>query len=168
MNWTTATETNNQGFEIERKSNGGVYEKIGYVAGFGTTTEPKSYSFTDSKVNTGAYSYRLKQIDYDGTFTYSDEVRVNVTAPLSFELSQNYPNPFNPVTTIKYSIPQSADVKLSVYNLLGEQVALLVDEFKEVGVHTINFTANNLQSGFYIYKLESNGFVQSKKMILIK
>ena len=124
LNWTTATETNNQGFEILRSAqNDNDWQKIGYVPGFGTTTEPKSYSYTDQSVTSGTYYYRLKQIDFDGNFEYSAIVAIEIISPVKFSLEQNYPNPFNPSTKIKYSIPsviasgskQSQFVKLS-YN----------------------------------------------------
>ena len=104
LNWSTATETNNSGFSIERKSANSDYSEIGFVPGFGTTTEPKSYSYTDSEVSSGKYTYRLKQIDFDGSYEYSQEVEVEVSAPLEFSLEQNYPNPFNPSTVISYSV----------------------------------------------------------------
>jgi hypothetical protein len=178
LSWSTATETNNQGFQIERKFDGGSFEQVGYVAGFGTTTEPKSYSFIDSKLESGSYIYRLKQIDFDGTFTYSDEVNVEVEIPLDYALEQNYPNPFNPSTTIKYSISEEGFVKLSVYNLLGEEVTTLVNNEQKAGRYEVVFSAKgvsasggdayNLSSGIYMYRLESNNFLSIKKMILIK
>ncbi|MEJ2104004.1 MAG: hypothetical protein P8X47_05440, partial [Ignavibacteriaceae bacterium] len=140
LNWSTATETNNLGFEIERSSSmttpGHGWEKIGFVPGFGTTTEPKSYSFIDEDVTTGTYKYRLKQIDFDGGFEYSNEIEVAVDfAPTEFVLYQNYPNPFNPKTTIKFEIPGQARndnvlLKLKVYDVLGNEVATLVNEEK--------------------------------------
>jgi hypothetical protein len=138
------------------------------VEGHGNSNSPKDYSYFDNNLTGGNYSYRLNQIDTDGSFEYSKIIEVQFGLPQKYELSQNYPNPFNPVTTIQFSLPQSGNVKLSVYNLLGEQVIDLVDEFKESGVHATNFNASELNSGLYIYKLETNGFVQSKKMILIK
>ncbi len=117
LNWSTATETNNQGFEIERKSINNEFEKIGYVTGYGTTTEPKSYSFTDDKISTGKYSYRLRQIDFDGTFEYSNEIEIEVSIPNEYFLRQNYPNPFNPTTKIKYTISSDGNVTLTVYNM---------------------------------------------------
>lgn len=168
LNWQTATETNNQGFEVERKNENEQFEKIGYVAGFGTTTEAKSYSFTDSKLSEGKYTYRLKQIDYDGSFSYSNEVNTEVNLPLEYSLEQNYPNPFNPGTTIKYSIPADGHVKLSVYNLLGEEVANLVNSQQKAGRYEIDFNASNLASGVYVYRLESSNFISSKKLILMK
>ena len=111
---------------------------------------------------------RLKQIDTDGKFEYSKVIEVDLGSPQKFQLLQNYPNPFNPVTTIQFSIPQSGNVRLTVYNLLGEQVAELINGFKEAGIHTLNYNAENLNSGLYIYKIEANGVVQSKKMTLVK
>jgi hypothetical protein len=122
----------------------------------------------DDDLLAGNYQYRLKQIDTDGQFEYSKTINVNLDSPSKFELSQNYPNPFNPTTTISFSLPQSGDVKLKVYNLLGEQVAELVNSFKEAGIYSINFDASELSSGILIYKIVANGVVQSKKMTLIK
>ena len=187
LSWRTETEVDNYGFEIERKNPplnplpGGELKgwvKIGFVEGHGNSNSPKDYSYVDNNITGGNYSYRLKQIDTDGSFEYSKIIEVQFGLPQKYELSQNYPNPFNPVTTIQFSIPQSGNVKLSVYNLLGEQVAVLVNEFKDAGVHTINFsaaygsasggTAFRLESGVYIYKLEVNGLVHSRKMMLVK
>jgi hypothetical protein len=168
LSWRTATETNNQGFEIQRMDNTGEYEQAGYVAGFGTTSEPKSYSFIDSKLDAGNYTYRLKQIDFDGSFEYSSEVNVEVDLPLQYALEQNYPNPFNPSTNISYSIPEDGFVKLAVYNLLGEEVATLVNTFQKADRYEINFNASSLSSGVYVYKIQSPNYVASKKLVLMK
>jgi photosystem II stability/assembly factor-like uncharacterized protein len=168
LNWRTATEVNNQGFEIERRTETSEFRTIGFVEGNGTTTEPRSYSYLDKTVEQGVTYYRLKQIDFDGTYAYSDVVEVNVTGPLSFDLSQNYPNPFNPSTMIKYSIPESGNVKLSVYNLVGEEVAVLVNGFSQAGTFDVTFNASNLPSGVYLYKLQSANSVQTRKMMLLK
>ncbi len=170
LKWTTATETNNQGFEILRSAQNDKqgWQNAGYVAGFGTTTEPKSYSFIDSKVDAGSYTYRLKQIDFDGTVTYSEEVNVEVEIPLVYSLEQNYPNPFNPSTTIKYSLSEDGFVKLAVYNLLGEEVTTLVNTEQKAGRYEVNFNAMELSSGIYMYRLESKNFLSIKKMLLIK
>ncbi len=168
LKWTTATEINNQGFEIEKMNNDGSFEQAGYVAGFGTTTEPKAYSFIDSKLESGNYTYRLKQIDFDGTFTYTEEVNVEVELPLEYSLDQNYPNPFNPTTTIKYSIPEEGFVKLAVYNMLGEQVAAIVNTTQKAGRYEVNFNASQLSSGVYVYRIEAANFVASKKLMLLK
>jgi hypothetical protein len=183
LNWRTETEVSNYGFDVERQvgsrqSAVGNWEMIGFVEGHGNSNSPKEYSFVDNNVAGGKYSYRLKQIDNDGKFEYSKVIEVDVGAPLEFELSQNYPNPFNPSTKIKFSVPVTSNVKLSVFNILGEEVQILVNETKEAGIHTINFSAiggsafggnaYTLPSGIYFYKLETRNFIQVKKMSLLK
>jgi energy-converting hydrogenase Eha subunit F len=171
--WTTATELNNSGFSIERNYANSGYTEVGFVPGFGTTTEPKSYSFTDNNLRNGVYTYRLKQIDFDGTFTYSDEVEVEVIAPASFSLDQNYPNPFNPSTRISFSLAVDSKVSLKVFDILGQEVASLVNQDLTQGVHTYDFNAAGINSGVYFYKIEATGvngnkFTDVKKMILVK
>jgi hypothetical protein len=168
LNWTTATEINNQGFEIHRRTGEAEYESVGFVQGFGTTTETRSYSYFDSKLKAGIYTYRLKQMDFNGTFEYSKEVSVEVTKPLEYVLEQNYPNPFNPNTLIKYSVPQDGLVTLEVFNLLGEKVATLVNETQVAGKYEIDFDASDLSSGIYVYNLKSGNFNSIKKMLLMK
>jgi hypothetical protein len=173
LNWSTATETNNSGFSIERKTpRDERWIEIGFVPGFGTTTEIKSYSYADENLQMGAYSYRLKQVDLDGTFEYTNSVEIEVYAPDEFVLAQNYPNPFNPSTTIEFSVPDLSEVDLSVYSVIGEKVATIVNSTFEAGYHTVNFNAVNLPSGTYIYTVkattESGVFVESKKMLLLK
>ncbi|MFZ1517221.1 MAG: T9SS type A sorting domain-containing protein [Ignavibacteriaceae bacterium] len=179
LSWNTATEINNYGFEVERNtplnplSRGeaegwGVWEKIGFVNGNGNSNSPKNYSFVDDKVNAGKYSYRLKQIDNDGQFEYSKTIEVDVNGVKKYELTQNYPNPFNPTTSIQYAISSKQFVTLKVYNLLGREVATLVNENKEAGSYEINFNASKLPSGVYLYKLQAGEFIQTKKMTLVK
>ncbi|NWF50453.1 MAG: T9SS type A sorting domain-containing protein [Ignavibacteriaceae bacterium] len=168
LNWTTATEVNNAGFEVERRSVNNDWQKIGYVSGSGTTTESRSYSFIDNNLNAGQYSYRLKQVDYNGTFEYSNEINVEVTSPVAFDLSQNYPNPFNPATKINFSLPAAGNVKLAVFNLLGEEVATLVNGFRAAGTYSVDFNAANLNSGLYFYRLETENFSKTMKMTLLK
>lgn len=168
LNWTTATELNNQMFEIERRSEEGQYIMIGYVNGHGTTTEPQEYTYIDNTVETGTFFYRLKQIDFDGRYEYSDEIEVEVLGPLTFGLDQNYPNPFNPSTNIKYSVPETGSVKLSIYNALGEEVAVLVNGIVQAGFYEVTFDASNLPSGAYYYRLQSDNLNQVKKMLLLK
>ena len=172
LRWNTATETNNQGFEIERasltSSQNQSWEKIAFVPGFGTTTEPKSYTFIDSKLAAGKYTYRLKQVDFDGTYKYSQEVNVDVAVPLNYALEQNYPNPFNPSTKIKFVLPTETKVRLAVYNALGQQVAEIVNSTMKEGYHEVIFDASSLTSGIYFYRMEADKFVDVKKMILIK
>ena len=170
LRWMTETEVNNYGFEIHRLAVNDIngWTKIGFVQGNGNSNSPKYYSFEDKNLISGKYSYRLKQIDTDGQFEYSKVIEVDLDAPMKYELSQNYPNPFNPVTTIQFSIPEAGEVKLVVYNLLGEQVAELINENKEAGVHTINFNAAELNSGLYIYKLTAGNFSDVKKLMVVK
>jgi hypothetical protein len=172
LNWKTETEVNNYGFEVERSTKqdarNGNWEKMGFVNGSGNSNSPKNYSYEDKNVNTGKYSYRLKQIDNDGKYEYSKVVEVYLNVPGKFELSQNYPNPFNPTTTIRFSILETGNVKLTLFNILGQEIRTLVNESKEAGVHTINFNASELNSGLYLYKLEANGLVQTRKMTLVK
>jgi subtilisin family serine protease len=173
LNWSTATETNNSGFAIERKTAlDERWKEIGFVPGFGTTTERKSYSFKDENLTMGSYSYRIKQIDFDGTFEYSSAVVVEVYAPEKYTLAQNFPNPFNPATTIEFSIPQASNVKIEIYNIVGELVASLVNKTLDAGYHRINFNAGSLPSGTYVYRLKAIGqngiFTDTKKMLLMK
>jgi hypothetical protein len=168
LNWETATEVNNQGFEIERRTESSEYRTVGFVEGNGTISEPRSYNYTDITAENGINYYRLKQIDFNGTYEYSSEIEVDVNGPLTFDLAQNYPNPFNPSTNIKYSVPESGNVKLSVFNTVGEEVAILVDGFSESGFFEVSFNASSLPSGVYLYKLQSANSVQTKKMMLLK
>ena len=169
LNWTTATEINNAGFEIERKSSNYNWKKIGFVRGNGNSTLPIKYSFADNLLNTGKYQYRLKQIDFNGSYKYSKIVEVNLSdIPVNYQLNQNYPNPFNPSTTISYSIPKASFVTIKIYNILGNEVAALVNQEKPAGKYEINFNAIHLSSGMYIYKLSAGNFNEMKKMILMK
>jgi hypothetical protein len=216
LNWQTATEVNNFGFEVQRASfrqggttprQGGItprqggttprqgWEKIGFVEGHGNSNSPKEYSFLDENPPSGKIKYRLKQIDIDGGFEYSDVVEVNISVPNKFELFQNYPNPFgkathsgNPITMIQYSIPvgdakflptgrQVASpqietsqrmVTLKVYDILGREVATLANQQQAPGNYSVKFDASKLSSGIYFYKLQSGSFVETKKMILLR
>ncbi len=169
LEWNTATELNNLGFEVERKIGDGSWNMVGFKEGHGSTSEPQSYVYTDniSGLNSGTISYRLKQIDFGGNFTYSDVVDLGTFAT-SYELSQNYPNPFNPATQISYSILEDGMVNLEVFNMLGEKVATLVNSYQESGKYFVDFDASNLSSGTYIYKLTSGDFTAVQKMMLLK
>ena len=173
--WITASEINNRGFEIERSQKSKVksqttneWKKMGFLEGRGTTTETQSYSFTDKNVNSGTYQYRLKQIDFDGTFEYSDVVEVSANIPEEFSLEQNYPNPFNPSTIIRYSIPASGYVSLKLYDVLGSEIKVLVNQQQEAGQYEFVFSASGLTSGVYYYQLKTCEFVESKKLIFLK
>ncbi len=170
LDWTTATETNNRGFEIERATDGKTFTKVGFVEGNGTSTERNNYSFVDHsnfRQNSVVY-YRLKQVDYDGTFSYSDVINIEYNLPADFTLGQNYPNPFNPSTKIQYTLPVNGVVSLIVYDNLGTEVANLVNETKVAGRYEADFNAVNLSSGVYFYRLTIGSFVDTKKMLLLK
>jgi hypothetical protein len=168
LNWNTATEVDNYGFDILRSSKTNKWEKIGFIEGYGNSNSPKYYSFEDENPFGGSkFRYKLKQIDTDGSFSYSSIVEVEIILD-EYQLFQNYPNPFNPTTTIKFTMPEDGYVKLNVYNLLGEEVKTLINENKEAGIHRVNFNPRSLNSGVYIYNLEVNGFADIKKMIYIK
>ncbi|MDP3149641.1 MAG: T9SS type A sorting domain-containing protein [Ignavibacteria bacterium] len=168
--WKTATEKNNNGFDVERKSANSDFVKIGFVKGNGTTTNFSSYSFTDKNINANsAYSYRLKQVDFDGTFFYSNVVNVSAgQTPSTFALGQNFPNPFNPSTSISYSVPLSGVVTLAIFNTLGQKVKEVVNQFQEAGNYTVSLNASDLSSGNYIYNISLNGQSINKKMLLLK
>lgn len=168
LNWITASETNNSGFEVERKTENSNWQRIGFVNGNGTTTEKQVYTYSDKNLSIGKYIYRLKQMDFNGTFDYSKIVEAEVIAPAKFELSQNYPNPFNPSTKISFTLPQSGNVKLAIYNLLGQEIQVLVNGYREAGTHNISFDAKEFNSGIYLYKIEANGLTQTRKMTLLK
>lgn len=178
--WQTATEVNNNGFEVQRLTvsnqllansqelNANGWSKIGFVEGHGNSNSPKNYSFTDEPFGGKEFKYRLKQIDFDGTFEYSDELAAVFEDVTSFALEQNYPNPFNPVTNISYTIPQRSNVKLRVYNMLAQLEAELVNESQEAGHYQVIFNGSNLPSGAYFYKLEAGKFVEVRKLLLVK
>ena len=168
LDWTTATELNNLGFEIQRRSVNGNYETLGFVSGKGTTTEVNNYSFTDKSVDAGNYSYRLMQKDFDGTFAYSPEVEVEVSLPLEYSLEQNFPNPFNPTTTIRYAIPEDNFVSIKLYDVLGNEVITLVNEQQQAGRYEMLFNASSIASGVYYYQITSGNFNQTRKLVLMK
>jgi aminopeptidase N len=179
LKWKTVTEINNRGFEIERAKvsenidalnpNQILFEVIGFVNGNGSSTTKKDYSFADHISSFGKYVYRLKQDDFNGSYTYSSNVQVVAGAkPSSFTLNQNYPNPFNPSTTIRFEVPKNSRIKLTIYNMLGEAIRVLTDAFFEEGVYEKTFDARELASGVYIYELKSDDVLLRQKMVLQK
>ena len=166
LHWRTASGINNQGFEIERSKDNVKFNKIGFVPGFGTTTESKSYSYSDKSIKRGTYFYRLKQVDFDGSYEYSDVVEAELRAFNSYLLEQNYPNPFNPTTKIGFGIQNKSNVKITVLNVIGEEVAVILNEEREAGYYQVEFNAANLPSGVYFYQLRAGSFTDTKKMIL--
>lgn len=178
LNWNTATEINNYGFEIERKlkvksQTTDQWTKIGFVEGNGNSNSPKFYSFIDKKISGSGLFYRLKQIDNDGHFEYSSIIEISNIKPLKFKLEQNYPNPFNPSTQISFSLPKSGFVSLKIYSAVGELISTLVNENKDEGYYNIKWSpsddkGNSLASGMYLYRLQTESFVETKKMILLR
>jgi hypothetical protein len=168
LNWLTATEINNRGFEVQRKAQTGNFETIVFVEGNGTTQQPQAYNYTDKNLENGKYSYRLKQVDLSGSYSYSNIAEVEVKVPAKFGLNQNYPNPFNPTTTISYEVAKETNVSLKVYDIIGNEIATLVNEAKPAGTYQVIFDASNLSNGVYLYKIQAGNFSATKKLILMK
>lgn len=171
LSWSTSTETNNRGFEIQRKSTSDESDwvNIKFIRGAGTTTESQKYSYQDENLPTGTYSYRLKQIDFDGTSKiYNLSEEIHITKPSDFVLNQNFPNPFNPSTVINFNIPIDEKVRLEVFDALGNRIAILIDEEKPAGNYAVNFDAASYTSGVYYYRISTKDFDLTKKMILMR
>ena len=180
LNWQTATEVNNYGFEIERSlftaTPVKTWEKIGFVEGHGNSNAPNDYTFVDTStpLSTSLINYRLKQIDFDGAFEYSDIVKIENNLPKEYSLNQNYPNPFNPSTTISYGLPFESKVKVEIFNILGQRVDMIANGVESAGVHSTLWDAGHLASGIYIIRINAtsvngnNNFTKAIKMILMK
>ena len=169
LKWSTATEVNNYGFEVERKNGSSeVWNKIAFIKGNGNSNSPKNYYYVDENVTSGKYYYRLKQTDFDGKFNFSKAVEVNISNPEVYKLNQNYPNPFNPVTNIKYEIPKAGKVRLVIFDMLGRKLQTLVNEYQNAGRYNIQYNAGKLASGTYFYEIQSGNYIEVKKMILLK
>ncbi len=169
LKWETQTEINNYGFEVQRSNEKDEWSVLGFVKGNGSSNSPKSYSYWDEGIKlTGKYYYRLRQIDNDGTNTYSEILEVNIKLPNELELKQNYPNPFNPATTISFSLPQTGEVILKVYSALGEEVGTVTKGLLEAGEYSFSFNAEGLTSGIYIYRLRMGETTLTRKMLLLK
>ena len=173
LNWSTSSESNNSGFDIERSENNGQWSKIGFVHGKGNSSSQNFYFFADKNLNTGTFNYRLKQTDYNGNYEYYFlENEIHIGKPDEFSLNQNYPNPFNPMTKIDFSLPEDGRISLSVYDNSGKLVSKLLNGSLSSGYHSVNFNASGISSGIYFYKLEfeNNGSSFSKvmKMAVIK
>ena len=168
LEWETATETNNYGFEIQRKINGESWNKVGFLKGRGNSSGTQSYLYTDNNAaNARSFIYRLKQIDFDGSYNYSNEIEINYV-PKGFVLYQNYPNPFNPTTTISWELPVDGQVTLKVFDTLGNEVATLLNDHRTAGKYQTKFDASDLPSGIYVYRVIAGNISESKKMILLK
>jgi hypothetical protein len=169
LNWKTATEINSSVFEVEKKSAiNNTWQKIASLKASGNNTSQQFYSYNDINVNAGNYSYRLKMIDFNGSFTYSNIINSEVTALTNFNLAQNYPNPWNPTTTIRYQLPVNSMISIIVFNALGIKVATLINEMKPAGSYEVTLNGKGLSSGVYYYQMKSGNFVMTKKLTLIK
>ena len=173
LHWTTSSEINNAGFDVERSDVNGqisnVWSKAGFISGNGTSSGSINYSFTDNNLSSGKYNYRLKQIDYNGNYEYfSLNSDVIIATPKNFFLGQNYPNPFNPSTVINYNIPQDSYVKIKLYDNTGREVRTLLSEFISAGYYTINFNVSDLASGIYFYNINAGEYTATNKMMLIR
>jgi hypothetical protein len=168
LQWVTATEINNFGFEVERRDDYSSYQTIGFVNGNGTSTNRVTYNFVDKNLSANRYYYRLKQIDLDGTFEYSNELEIDFNTLTTYSLEQNYPNPFNPSTEINFTLAKSGNVTLKVYDSLGSEMETLVDGFMNSGKHSVKFNAKGLTTGIYYYRIKAENFTSTRKMLLIK
>ncbi|MCX6152070.1 MAG: T9SS type A sorting domain-containing protein [Ignavibacteriales bacterium] len=181
LEWSTSTETNNRGFEVQRAmensklNNEQLWNKAGFVNGNGNSTDLKKYSFEDKNLSSGTYKYRLKQMDFNGTSKfYNLTEKVKINTPASFTISQNFPNPFNPKTIIEYSIPFESNIQFEVYNSIGQVVKQLVNESKPAGFYDVSFDGSGLPSGLYFYSISAKAldgtkeYKDVKKMILLK
>jgi len=169
LNWTTSSEVNNSGFDVERKSGSSEWTRIGFIAGNGNITTPVSYSFTDRGLNPGVYSYRLKQTDFNGNYEYFNlSSEINIGIPAEYSLSQNYPNPFNPTTSIDYQLPADGIVSITLFDISGKEISKLVNEVKSAGYYSVNLNASSFSSGIYFYTITAGNFVNTKKLMLVK
>jgi hypothetical protein len=169
LSWSTISEINSEKFEIERSIDNDIWLYVGEVKASGNSNSFKHYSFTDENLNSGTYFYRLKMIDNDGSFKFSNEIKAEIIIPKVFSLSQNYPNPFNPATTITFTLSEDGWTTLKVFDILGREIQTLVNEELKAGtVHSVIFNGSELPSGIYLYRLETNNQVSVKKLILMK
>ncbi len=173
LNWTTSGEINNAGFLLERKKGDGEWSPVVFINGAGNKNSPTDYTYSDNNLNTGKYSYRLKQTDINGNFEYYNLSNdINIAAPSKYDISQNYPNPFNPLTTIEFSLPEDSRVNITIFDLTGREIRTLANDSRTAGFYSISFDGSSLSSGIYFYRITAQGiknnFTGVKKMILLK
>jgi hypothetical protein len=175
LTWKTSTESNNYGFEIERRTilteevSAIQWRTLAFIPGHGTSNAPNSYSYLDNNVVPGRYAYRLRQIDNGGGYSYSEEVEIDATdIPGEMALEQNYPNPFNPTTVVSYQVSVLSQVDLRVFDMLGREVAVLATTIQNPGLYRITFDGSKLSSGIYLYRLTAGTFTAVKGMLLLK
>ena len=172
LTWKTATETNNYGFDIERKALNGQWSKVAFVNGKGNSTTTVNYEYQDTKLNTGKYNYRLKQIDNNGNYEYFDlSGTLEVGIPNKYNIGQNYPNPFNPTTKIDFDLPKDSKINITIYDLTGKEIKTLINEYRSAGYYTVTFDASGISSGTYFYRMTTDGdksYVVTKKLVVVK
>jgi Leucine-rich repeat (LRR) protein len=168
LEWKTESEQNSFGFEIEKSRDRKLFNRIGFVAGKGTTTSPEMYTFLDENVSSGIYYFRLRQVDLDGQFEYSDIIEITINSPSEYKLNQNFPNPFNSKTMISFAIPEKAQVQIAVFDITGKTVMVLTNEVYEAGSYHVSFNASNLPSGSYYYKMTAGNFTHVQKLAIVK
>jgi len=168
LNWSTATEINNRGFEVQRSYNKSNFENVAFITGAGTSAEKHNYSYSDQPDFNGTVYYRLKQVDYDGSYEYSAIVEADLSIPIKFSVEQNFPNPFNPVTNVKFSIPTDELVKLEIFNAIGETVKTIEQGMLKAGNHSVSINAAGMNSGVYYYKISAGNYSAVRKMIVMK
>ncbi len=171
--WTTSSESNNYGFDVEKSSDGDNFQRLIFIKGFGTTNLPQTYSFLDTDVPIGNYYYRLKQIDFDGQTTYSAKIEVRLNAPSDYLLAQNYPNPFNQATNISFELPEMSDVSLTIFNALGQAVKTLLDYNMRAGYHSVHWNGQDengglVPSGLYYYQIQAGDYTKTRRLVLIR
>lgn len=168
LNWTTASEINNKGFYVEFAKKGSEFREALFIEGKGSTTEKNDYSAVIPNLSNGRYEFRLRQVDFDGTITYSPVVEATILTTGSFVLDQNYPNPFNPSTTITFQLPEDADVSLKLYNVMGQEIKTVLNKRMTAGSHSIALDADDLSAGVYLYQLKAGSYTSTKKLTLVK
>ena len=169
ISWNTAVEVDNHGFNVERSTDKSAWTTLTFIKGQGNSNAVKSYSYSDNNITkAGKYYYRLKQLDNNGGYKYSSVIEADFILPTIYSLNQNFPNPFNPNTIISYALPEASNVKITVYNAIGETIQIVENGFKSAGNYSLTFNANNIPSGIYFYRIEAGKFSQVRKMMLLK
>ena len=169
LKWNTATEVNSASFNIEKKPLiDNNWQIIASVKASGNSSSPKIYSYIDKNIISGKYNYRLKMVDQNGSYKYSEIVYIEAAIPTKFELSDAFPNPWNPTTTIRYQLPTNSLVTIKIFDALGKEITTLVNEIKPAGNYSLILNSKNLSSGVYYYQMIAGNFIETKKIILLK
>ncbi|MGI9174236.1 MAG: T9SS type A sorting domain-containing protein [Rhodothermales bacterium] len=169
LRWATAGETNNAGFEIQRRQGASRYERVAYVEGAGTTVAPQNYTHRLDHLAPGLHTFRLKQIDVDGAATYSPEIEVAVELPSAYLVEPAYPNPFHQSATLRFGVQQTQRVEVAVYDVLGRRVRTLFEGVAEAGaVETLTLDGDGLPSGTYLVRVSGADVRTTQRVMLLK